>query len=57
MTGMFGESSEGFRSKPYAPFSHRKLSVWPPWGTMLTGETDDHSSLMNVIFSLYDIMI
>ena len=50
VTGLFGESSEGFRSKPYAPFSHGKLSVWPPWGTMLAGETDDHSSLRNVIF-------
>jgi len=50
MTGLLGESSEGFRSKPYAPFSHRKLSVWPPWGTMLIGEIDDHSSLRNVIF-------
>jgi len=27
MTGLFGESSERFRSKPYAPFFHRKLSV------------------------------
>ena len=58
MTGLFGESSEGFRSKPYAPFSHSKLSVWPPWGTMLTGEIHDHSSLMKVIFvivSHYDL--
>ena len=58
MTGLFGETSEVFRSKPYAPFSYRKLSVWPPWGTMLTGEIHDHSSLMNVVLfivSLYDL--
>ena len=60
MTGLFGESSEGFRSKPYAPFSYRKLSVWPPWVTMLTGEMHDDSSLVDVIIFLlshYDLSL
>ena len=60
MIALLGGSSEGFRSKLQAPFSHRKLSVWPPWRTMLTCEMHDHSSLMNVIcfiWSHYDLSL
>ena len=42
MTGLLGKSTEGFCSR--APFTHRKLSVWPPWGMNLTGEMQSFGS-------------